>query len=190
MKSTRVIMGMPITVEVMDASVTEKDMEEVFNYFNYVDQTFSPYKPESELSKINQGQITKDAYSPDMVEVLALSAETKKQTNSYFDIQTPQGNLDPSGLVKGWSIFNASQILETHGCKNFYIEAGGDIQTGGKNSQDQAWNVGIRNPFQVNEIIKVVHLSGQGIPPPELMNADNIFTIQKILRVSLQVFLA
>jgi thiamine biosynthesis lipoprotein len=43
------------------------------------------------------------------------------------------------------------------------VEAGGDIQMAGSNSQGQNWRVGIRNPFNLNEIVKVLALSECGV---------------------------
>jgi thiamine biosynthesis lipoprotein len=155
-------MGMPITIEVVGQSVTDTDIEKVFEYFNYIDEKFSTYKPGSEISQINQKKLTENNYSQDMKTVLALSETTKKQTNGYFDIWH-KGICDPSGLVKGWAINNAAELLEKQGCKNFYVEAGGDIEACGKNSSGGPWTVGIKNPFKHNEIIKVVKLDDSGM---------------------------
>lgn len=100
MKQTSLIMGMPITVEVVDATVMQDDLETVFAYFVSVDETFSTYKTTSEISKINAGELLASQYSEDMNAILALSAQTKADTAGYFDIQH-DGIYDPSGLVKG-----------------------------------------------------------------------------------------
>src|SRR6185437_1455897 len=49
------------------------------------------------------------------------------------------------------------------GVRNYYIEAGGDIQVSGKNEISEKWSVGIRNPFKQEEIVKVVFLKDEGI---------------------------
>ncbi len=43
------------------------------------------------------------------------------------------------------------------------MDAGGDIQACGKNSQGEKWRVGIRNPFNMNEIVKVLSVSEGGV---------------------------
>jgi FAD:protein FMN transferase len=43
MKHLQLLMGMPLTVEVVDSAVTEADIEKVFAYFRTVDTTFSTY---------------------------------------------------------------------------------------------------------------------------------------------------
>jgi len=155
-------MGMPITIEVVDPSVSAESINKVFDYFDYVDKKFSLYKETSEISKINLGKIKKSKHSHDMEEVFDLSEKTRLETDGYFDIRK-NGKFDTNGLVKGWSIFNASKILSNEGFKNFYIEAGGDIQAIGQNAKNEKWKVGIRNPFNANEVVKVIAISNLGV---------------------------
>jgi thiamine biosynthesis lipoprotein len=162
MKQTRLMMGMPITLEVVDASVTAEAFEQVFAYFGYVDAKFSTYKDTSEIMQINQGELTLHEASADMQQIFALAEQTKQATDGYFDIQH-NGHIDPSGIVKGWAIYNAAQLLEQNGYENFYVDAGGDAQIVGKNMHGDNWRVGIRNPFNTREIVKTVSLSNSGI---------------------------
>ena len=156
-------MGMPITIEIIDSDAHDDDISKIFDYFTYIDKKISTYKPDSEISLINQGKITEKDFSLEMKMVLRLSEETKKQTDGYFDI-SHEGKLDPSGLVKGWAIFNAAEMLKKAGFKNYFVEAGGDVQVSGKNQDGQPWQVGIRNPFNREEIIKVIFLNhGEGM---------------------------
>lgn len=164
MKQVQIIMGTPVIIEIKDEEAKEELFKEVFDYFRYVDQKFSTYKKDSEITAINEKKITKDEMSPDMKSVFELSAETKKLTNGYFDIITPNGSYDTSGLVKGWSIFNASKILKNSGVKNFSVEAGGDIQISGRNNRNEQWCIGIQNPFnKKREVVKKVYLDDNGI---------------------------
>ena len=151
---------MPISLEILDNPLP-KHFKMVFDYFKKIDARFSTYKLGSEISKVNNG-LAKSKWSHEMRAVLDLCDETKKLTNGYFDI-SHNGKLDPSGLVKGWSIYNAAQLLLKKGAKNFYIEAGGDIQAQGTNADKKPWVIGIRNPFNIEEIIKVVQLTNQGM---------------------------
>ena len=154
-------MGMPITVEVVDRSVTDADIENVFAYFRAVDDTFSTYKEHSEISKINRGELCEEKYSAEMKSILAVSEQTKQETRGYFDIQH-NSIIDPSGIVKGWAILNAAHMLKTAGFTNFYIDAGGDIQVAGTKGGNP-WHIGIRNPFNRNENVKVLAVTDKGI---------------------------
>ncbi|HSW79977.1 MAG TPA: FAD:protein FMN transferase [Candidatus Saccharimonadales bacterium] len=162
MKRSELIMGMPITVEIVGSDKPEKTISRIFEYFRSVDRRFSTYKSTSEISKINRGLLRED-WSDEMRRVLDLCEQTKRETNGYFDIRTPNGLLDPSGLVKGWSIQNAAEMTLKSGCEDFYIEAGGDIQVHGKNSDGEEWKIGIRNPFDSEEIVKTLQLTNAGI---------------------------
>jgi len=161
MKQIRLLMGMPITLEVEDAMVTHNDLDKVFAYFVSVDETFSTYKSTSEIAKINTGELSVAHASASVQTILALSEQTKKDTHGYFDIQH-DGVYDPSGIVKGWAISNAAHMLEAQGFRNFYIDAGGDVQVVG-NKNGKPWRVGIRNPFNHNEYVKVLALTDRGI---------------------------
>jgi thiamine biosynthesis lipoprotein len=160
MKETKLIMGMPVTVEVIDPidQKTIDTIDEIFNYFQLIDNKFSTYKENSEISQLNNGKLKSDQFSEQLKEVIKLSEETKKLTSGFFDIKTPSGKIDPSGLVKGWAIFNAAKILFEKNFENFYVEAGGDIQVFGHNSNREPWRVGIKNPFNEQEIVKVAIL--------------------------------
>jgi len=155
-------MGMPVTVEVIDTSATELDFDDTFTYFEYVDEKFSTYKQDSEISQINRRELLLEESSLDMKTIFKLSEQTRLETNGYFNIQH-SGSYDPSGIVKGWSIYNAAQILHKKGFKNYYVEAGGDIQMRGTNDQGEAWRVGIRNPFNLDEIVKVLSVTDRGV---------------------------
>lgn len=164
MKQIQIIMGMPVTVEVIEETANSlKAVTEVLDYFRYVDQRFSTYKEDSEISRINHGKIREKDYSRDMKKVFRLSEEMKERTKGYFDIKTPKGSLDPSGLVKGWAIFNASKILDKAGIENYYVSAGDDIQLKGYNKDGQPWSVGIRHPGEPDKIVKVIYLTKGGV---------------------------
>ncbi len=155
-------MGMPVTVEVVDAFATEALLATVFDYFDCVDAKFSTYKDDSEISRINRNELTLDAASQDVQVIFGLAEQTRLETNGYFNIRRGEG-YDPSGVVKGWAILQAAEILRRSGAANFYIDAGGDIQMAGKNGEDESWRVGIRNPFNPDEIVKALSLTDCGV---------------------------
>lgn len=155
-------MGMHVTVDVADPAVTLADFDAVYDYFTHIDDTFSTYKDTSAISRINQGKLLPGESSPEVQTVLSLSDQTKRRTGGFFDINN-HGYLDPSGLVKGWAIKNAAKILSDRGLHNFYVDAGGDIQVSGYNAAGLPLQVGIRNPFNSDQIVKVLSLSDCGI---------------------------
>jgi thiamine biosynthesis lipoprotein len=163
MRNSAFIMGMPVTVIVAENQVSSADIEAVFDYFRQIDTIFSPFKAQSELERFNRGQIKQANLSSEMKEILKLAEQTKIETNGYFDIRTSRGQLDPSGLVKGWAIGHGTQLLQQKGYRNIYVEIAGDIQLCGRNERGELWRIGIRNPFKTSEIIQTINLTGQGI---------------------------
>jgi thiamine biosynthesis lipoprotein len=161
MKATRLIMGMPVTVEIVDTHVTEADLNHIFDYFVSIDERFSPFKRTSELSEMNTGTIKQEDLSADMQEVLRLSEETYRLTGGYFNIKKPDGSIDTSGLVKGWAIYKAAKLVQEAGFQNYFVDVGGDIQVAGLNDEGKTWSIGIRDPFDksAQRIVKVVTLA-------------------------------
>lgn len=153
---------MPITIEIADASVDQSDFEQIFRYFEHVDSIFSIFNPTSEMSQINRGEIQANKWSNEMNEVIALCNKTNEETYGYFEHKR-NGITDPLGLVKGWAIKKAASSLHKKGYRNFYIDAGGDIQVHGHNMCGELWAVGIRNPFNRFETVKILSLTNCGI---------------------------
>ncbi len=162
MRETRLLMGMPITVEVVGAT-TSAVIDAAFASFEAVDRRFSTYRADSEIEAINHGRARPADYSDEMREVFALAEETRIETDGYFDMRRPNGSLDPSGIVKGWAIRNAARLIAATGARDFFVDAGGDVQTSGNNAAGEPWRVGIRSPFDEAAIIKVVYPRGRGI---------------------------
>lgn len=154
-------MGMPVTVEIVGGDAGA--LETVFDYFKVVDERFSTYKPESEISKINRNELPLNGYSDEMREVFALAKTTEEQCGGYFSIFRPDGLIDPSGIVKSWAIRNAAALVEGMGYQNYFIDVGGDIQPHGTDAEGKEWTIGIRNPFNRTEIVKVIRPGGRGV---------------------------
>ncbi|MCC7208433.1 MAG: FAD:protein FMN transferase [Anaerolineae bacterium] len=162
MKHIRWLMGMPITVEIVDASAHAGAFDEVYGFLNYVDCTFSPFKETSEVSRVNRGELALEDACDDMRVVLELAEQTRQDTGGYFNVWH-NDVFNPSGIVKGWAIDEAASLLYRRGFRNFYVDAGGDVQVYGANAHGQPWRVGICNPFNLSQIIKTVTLDDRGI---------------------------
>lgn len=157
------IMGMPIRVVAAGGTSPESVVDDAFAYLEGVDARFSTYKEDSEISKINRGEVPEADYSDEMKEVLAIGEDAKRRTGGYFDVRRPDGTIDPSGVVKGWALLNAHEVLKTRGVCDSMIDIAGDIASSGTNEEGSAWALGIRNPFAQDEIVKVVYPQGKGV---------------------------
>ena len=163
LKKTRHVMGMSASIVLVDRPAHPADLDRIFAEFEALDHRFSPFRNDSELSRLNRGEIAPDALSGEMREILSLSDETNRNSDGYFNIRRPDGMLDPSGIVKGWAILRGANMLAAMGYENFSVEIGGDIQTRGRNAQGDSWRVGISNPFREGEIVKVLQLENGGV---------------------------
>jgi len=150
------VMGMPVIVDVRDENAEEAVVDRMFEWLRFVDATFSTYKDDSEIMRLNRGELMLEHAHSDVRWVLERCEELRVETNGYFDASA-DGLLDPSGLVKGWSIERAAGILEDAGLHNFALNAGGDIAVrGGALPEENTWRVGIQHPLQRDKIAATV----------------------------------
>jgi thiamine biosynthesis lipoprotein len=152
------VMGMPVVVDVRDADVGDEAIDAAFAWLRHVDAVFSTFRPESEISLVRRGAIDMDDASEEVAWVLARCEELRAETGGYFDARFG-GSLDPSGLVKGWSVDRAAAILEAAGARNYAVSAGGDIRLAGGALPDEAWRVGIQHPTERLAVAAVVESS-------------------------------
>src|SRR5437879_5115373 len=78
------VMGMPIVVELRGEDVVGAVVR-VFDWFRFVDETFSTYKAESEISRLARGELAPENAHADVREVLARCDELRGETDGYFD---------------------------------------------------------------------------------------------------------
>jgi thiamine biosynthesis lipoprotein len=151
------VMGMPIVVDVRDPDVDGEALDRMFDWLRFVDATFSTYKAGSEVSRINRGELSIEDANPDVREVLDRCEELRHETKGYFDAHpVSEAVLDPSGLVKGWSVDRAAAILDDAGLRNYCLNAGGDMLVRGRAIPDDCWRVGIQHPLERDKVAKVV----------------------------------
>lgn len=153
---------MPVTAHVVGEIVEKGAIDDVFAELERLDRIFSPFIDTSEVSRINRGDLVPEEAGTLMTEVINLCRQYERATDGYFSAWAG-GRFDPSGLVKGWAIDRACSILDRHGYRNFYLDAGGDVQTRGEQSADQPWRVGIRHPVERDKVACVVLVSGSAV---------------------------
>jgi thiamine biosynthesis lipoprotein len=155
---------MAISIDVRD-HVAIDAIDDVVAWFHHVDQTFSTYRLDSPISRLGLGELEMADLDDEVVSVLALCAELFEDTDGAFDIlavPAPNGSrLDPSGVVKGWSVERAADLLELTGAENFCINAGGDIAVRGGAAPGAGWRIGIRHPSVANRVAAVIRAGGR-----------------------------
>ena len=156
------VMGMPVVIDVPDDDATPDVLDAVFRWLHWVDATFSTYKPESEISRLDRGELDLEGAHPAVRTVLDRCAELRTETRGYFD-ERFDGSLDPSGLVKGWAVDAAADILDASGMRNYAVSAGGDIRVRGGALPEPAWRIGIQHPLERAGVAAVVEATDLAI---------------------------
>lgn len=139
----------PRTIAVEDA------LEGAVAWLHHVDRVFSTYRPDSAISRLARGDIALEDCSPEVREVLDLCAQAGRTTDGWFS-PAPDGTLDPSGMVKGWAVERAWQILHQSGTRNICVNGGGDLQLSGESTPGVPWRIGIAHPLRPGELCTVV----------------------------------
>ncbi len=152
------IMGLPIVVDVRDDTKGDV-LDELFDWLRWVDAIFSTYKDESEISRINRGELRREDAHPYVRQVLDRCEQLRDETDGYFDMRAPDGSIDPSGLVKGWAVDRAAAILDDAGLHNYAVNAGGDMRVRGRAVPELSWRVGIEHPLDRQQVAAVIESS-------------------------------
>jgi FAD:protein FMN transferase len=155
LRQVRELMGTPVTILAADNPGTAGAVEAAFEDFALLDRTFSPFIAGSAVSRINRGELPLSDAGALVRQALELCRHYEQATGGYFSA-SPDGHLDPSGLVKGWAIDRACSILDRHGCRDYLVDAGGDLQAHGWSPAGGPWRVGIRHPILRGEVVRVV----------------------------------
>lgn len=150
-------MGMPIVVDLRDDHAEAALIEAAFAEFRSVDERFSTYRDDSEIMRINRGELAPADAHPDVREILTRCDELRAETGGFFDVRAASASLiDPSGLVKGWAVDRVAAMLTGAGLRNYAVNAGGDVVVRGRGVPDEAWRVGIQHPTISHRVAKVV----------------------------------
>ncbi|MES9606773.1 FAD:protein FMN transferase [Actinomadura sp. NPDC048032] len=124
-------------------------------WLHHVDRVFSPYRPDSQVTRLADGRAGLGECDPEVAEVLRLGAEFERATGGAFTCE-PGGRLDPSGVVKGWAIERASTILHDAGAHDHCVNGGGDVQARGEAGPGEPWRIGIADPGDRGSLIAAV----------------------------------
>lgn len=141
-------MGTFFTFKIADdsnRSSVEQDVETACSILADADDRFSLYKENSEVSRLNSGELSWELASSAQKDIKSQVEKWKQTTAGYFDALSPVGVYDPSGLVKTWAASNAAMYLEANGYRDFTLNAGGDVYLGPEVRTDPLTRVGLSN---------------------------------------------
>lgn len=107
-------MGTVFSFDIRSPGVSTEALQKTIDWLHWVDAVFSTYRPDSQINRLDRGELVLAQCDPEVREVLELSAQAKVSTDGYFTVSIDH-HLDPSGMVKGWAIERASEMLREAG---------------------------------------------------------------------------
>src|SRR5690348_16881596 len=151
-------MGTAITLDVRNDEVTAEAAEAAFAVLRDADALLSSWKRDSEVSRIQRGELTIDRASADVREVAQHCDSARNASRGAFDAwrHRVDGAFDPTGLVKGWALERAAATLERAGATNLFLAGGGDVVVRGDGPSGNGWRVGIQHPTAFDRVAKTL----------------------------------
>ncbi|MER6525628.1 FAD:protein FMN transferase [Streptomyces sp. NPDC001508] len=158
MRRVEHVMGFPVSLRIDDVDVAEEAVGAVFAWLREVDERFSPFKADSEVSRHGRDELARHELSADLVEVLDLCEHYRLATGGAFDVRLPGRGFDPCAVVKGWSVQRAAESLRAAGVRRFCLNAGGDVVASGG-----PWRAGVRHPEHADRLCAVLELTDTAV---------------------------
>ncbi|MDQ1598947.1 MAG: FAD:protein transferase, partial [Actinomycetota bacterium] len=167
------VMGMPVSIHLRGrgsrSAEAESRVQAAYDELRAVDVLFSPYLWDSEVSRIDRGELRVEDAHQLVAEVVALCATAAVLTGGSFDAFYLAGEaapgrrgFDPSGLVKGWAVQRAAEHLAAGlGC-DVSVNAGGDIAVR-PGTDPLPWRIGIEDPADPARVLAVLPLTQGGV---------------------------
>lgn len=147
-------MGTVFSFDVRRPGVDRIELDAIVRWLHWVDDTFSTYRPDSQISRLDRGEITLAACASEVGEILERCQQLEIETGGYFSARA--GNrLDPSGLVKGWAIERASAMLAAVGSTNHCVNGGGDVRCVGSAAPGRPWRIGVADPLHAGALVGI-----------------------------------
>ena len=163
-QATVTAMGMPFRITMHEPQSESAAAEAVAAFHRallWADDVFSPFKDDSELTRMNRGELAVDECQPEMLEVLQSCEWFRSATLGGFDARRPD-HLDPTGLVKGWAVARGAAVFDHVGAQSWMVGAAGDVLVSG---EGRRWRLGIADPRLAGDphqhpVVDVVSLGG------------------------------
>lgn len=158
-------MGTVMSVHVLLSAplpeAVEAGIEDGFALLAEADARFSPFRADSEVSRIRRGELRLEDAHPDVAEVAAACRVAETVTGGRFSAWR-EGWFDPTGIVKGWAAQRAAALLrplfDLPGVEAIGLNAGGDLQLATAADSDWTWRIGIADPADRAGVLATVEL--------------------------------
>lgn len=119
------------------------------------DDVFSTWQDESAISRLRRGELALGDAPAEVAEVLDLCHRAGTLTDGLFDAWAAPDGVDPTGIVKGWAVQRAAELLRDASFAHVQVNGGGDIQLFGGPQR-----IGVRSPGRVDMLACIVEVEG------------------------------
>lgn len=164
------IMGLPVSIHLRGADLRAGEVERAvaaaFAHLQGMDELFSTWQTGSQVSRLRRGELALSECDPLVAESLRLGELARARTGGAFTTCLPDAagilRFDPTGLVKGWAVDRAAEVLATLPGVSWCVNAGGDVLAGRHRhvpptgSDAGPWRVGVEDPHDRSRIARVV----------------------------------
>jgi len=151
------------TIVTLECELESISYQPAIEFLHLVDQIFSTYLANSQVSKLRNNEIALGDTHPYLQKVWQSCLEIKELTDGAFDPWAVAGGFDPSGYVKGWAADQIADQLMKLGAKHIQVNAGGDISVRGGKDANTAWKLGVAHPNQSDQISKIYEITNGAI---------------------------
>jgi FAD:protein FMN transferase len=168
----RDVWGTVIRIEVRDP-LGAGALDDAWHWFERVDDLFSTWRADSEVSRLARGELDPARVSPEVTEVLTLCDDLRLASTGAFDVAFAAATgvaevpgrcaIDPTGVVKGWAVDRAVELIEARGATDFAVNAGGDVVVRGFPERGDVWRIGIQHPWERRRLASTIGVTGLAV---------------------------
>jgi FAD:protein FMN transferase len=133
-------------------------LDQASDVLREADETFSLWKPGSPVSRLRRGETELAQVPPEVSEVLELCRMARTWSRGWFDPWAMPGGIDPTGLVKGWAVERAREVLRRAGAAGALVSGGGDLAVFGQPAPGQEWRAGIQHPWRRDALAGIIEV--------------------------------
>ena len=130
-----------------EADTVDRAADAVFDALRHDESVFSVFRPDSQVSRVRSGTLDLLDCDREVTDVLDACTWLEHRSGGAFSAHRPDGSIDPTGFVKGWSAERASRLLLDAGFEHWCLNVGGDAIVHARPGLDPAWRIGLVDPF-------------------------------------------
>lgn len=158
------LMGTVFSIHLIGAiekDIADAAVDAFFAELADVERVFSPFRKDSDISRLRRGALTLGAADPRVREVAAACTVAERATRGRFSAWW-RGDFNPTGYVKGWSVDDAgSRHLEPllTCAVAVGVDAGGDVRVWMAPDARWSWRIGVADPHRPGSVLATLELT-------------------------------